>query len=79
MQVYDSVEQALEDNDKCYVSHAQIAPCMVCGEKKDLRCGACHQCLSKVDGEPIQNKSGKTIGHKLFEKGNPDNSWVTGV
>ena len=79
MEMFDSLEKALEKYPDSYVSHSQMANCMICGEHKDLRCGACFSCCEKIDGNPIKSRNGEIVGHKLFEKDNPDNSWITGV
>ena len=79
IEVYSSIEEAIKENPNSYVSHSQIADCMICSELKDLRCGACFNCSEKVLGKPIKNADGKTIGHRLWEKGNESNSWITGI
>lgn len=79
MEIFESLEKALEKYPDSYVSHAQMGDCMVCGDRQDLRCGACFDCAGKVEGKPIKNKVGETIGHRLSEKEKPENSWITGV
>ena len=49
MEVFSTLEKAIEKYPNSYVSHAQFADCMVCGEHKDLRCGACFSCSDKVN------------------------------
>ena len=57
--------------DNCaYVSIAQMGNCKVCGERQDLRCGACFDCANKVSGEQISDKT-----HRLWETDNPSNEW----
>ena len=79
MEVFSSLEKAIEKYPNSYVSHAQFGDCMVCGEYKDLRCGACFNCSGKVNGEPIKNKKGEIIGHRLWAIDNPDKKWIVGV
>ena len=76
MKIYDN--NKIDAHPKVYLSHAQVANCMICGERKDLRCGACFQCVDKVGGKPIKNNLGATIGHRLYEINHPENSWITG-
>lgn len=73
VEVFDSVEAALEKYPNSYVSFAKMGNCMVCGEYQDLRCGACFDCSSKVDGEPVKG------GHRLWERDNPENTWYVGT
>jgi len=60
-------------SDIKYISRQQVADCMICGEKKDLRLGACFECSSQVAGER------RPKGHKLWDSKNPDNSWYVGL
>jgi len=60
-------------NDKTrYVASAKFGDCMVCGEYKDLRCGACFHCSDKVKGMKIKG------GHKLWQADKPSNVWYVG-
>lgn len=52
--------------NKIYVKSNDIAPCMVCGLKTELRFGVCYPCSSKVSGHPTVN------GQKLWETVNPE-------
>jgi len=79
MEIFETLKAALKEHPDSYVSHAQMADCMVCGEHKDLRCGACFDCCEKVTGKPIKNLKGATIGHQLWAKDNPDKKWITGT
>ena len=53
-----------------YVSIAQIGNCKICGEEKDLRCGACFQCMAQVAGEKVSATT-----HKLWDSKDPPNIW----
>jgi hypothetical protein len=52
-----------------YVSFAQVGKCRVCGERRDLRCGACFACSEFVDGTKIPG------GHELWDRRDPNNRW----
>lgn len=54
-----------------YVSFAEIAPCRVCGQSKDLRMGSCFSCSDFVDGQPLLGG-----GHELWDRRNPSNHWI---
>jgi len=56
-----------------YVSRAQVAGCMICGNTEDLRCGACFTCADQVSGKRVAK------GHKLWDSNNPDNIWYVGL
>lgn len=71
-ETFNSLREALEKYPDAYVAIEQWGDCKVCGNYRDLRCGACFECSSKVNGEPIMG------GHKLWEAENPDNFWVVG-
>lgn len=73
MEMFSSVEEALEKYPNAYVAFAKVGTCMVCGEQHDLRCGVCFDCCAKVDGEPIKG------GHRLWERANPRNTWYVGA
>jgi len=79
METFNSLGEALAKYPNSYVSHEQYADCMVCGEYKDLRCGACFACCDKVIGEPIKDKYGEVKGHWLWAKDKPETRWMTGV
>ena len=72
IEIMNSIKEALDKYPNSYVSHAQIGNCMVCGDRQDLRAGACFDCCGKVSGEPIKG------GHRLWETANPDNTWYVG-
>ncbi len=55
-----------------YEVFARMGNCMICKQRKDLRCGACFKCSPLVDGEKLDK------GHRLWEKANPDNTWYVG-
>jgi hypothetical protein len=55
---------------ECYVSFAQVDNCKVCGERHDLRMGACWDCADFVDGEQISPGN-----HRLWDRRNPRNEW----
>lgn len=55
-----------------YESNTRVGQCRVCGETKDLRCGACFFCASnKIAGEKVSENV-----YLLYEISNPDNSWL---
>lgn len=56
--------------NKPYVVRANIATCNICGEQKDIRCGACFSCSSFVNGAPVRPGV-----HKLWDRRNPANFW----
>ena len=72
MEMFNSVAEALEKYPDAHVSFPRIGTCMVCKEKRDLRCGSCFSCSPKIDGEPIKG------GHRLWERANPSNTWYVG-
>lgn len=69
MEIMTNLKEALEKYPDAVVVKAQMGDCMVCHERRDLRCGVCFHCSPKVDGEPISN------GHRLWERDNPENTW----
>ena len=71
-EVFSSVAEAFEKHPDAYLAHSQIGDCMICGDRQDLRAGACFDCVEKVDGEPIKG------GHRLWEKSYPKNTWYVG-
>ena len=56
--------------NKPYVSITQMGDCKICGQHKDLRCGACFDCADQVAGEKISDTT-----HKLWDSKNPTNVW----
>lgn len=72
IKIFSSISEAMAAHPNSYVSFAKIGRCMVCGETQDLRCGACFDCSSLVDGTPIKG------GHRLWQKDKPDNTWYSG-
>lgn len=57
---------------RTYTIAVRMGECMVCHKTHDLRCGVCFSCADQVDGEPIPH------GHRLWERGNPENTWYVG-
>lgn len=72
MEIFNSIEAALEAYPNSYIAFEKMGDCMICGERKDLRCGACFQCSSQIAGEKIKG------GHRLWDSKNPDNTWYVG-
>lgn len=72
MEIFSSIEAALEKHPNSYIAFEKMGDCMVCKQYKDLRCGACFQCCPKVDGEKIKG------GHRLWEIGKLENTWYVG-
>lgn len=72
MEIYKSLDDALREYPDSYIAFAKMGDCMVCKKYKDLRCGTCMGCGSKVSGEPMKG------GHRLWETSNPENTWYVG-
>ena len=72
IEIYNSVKEAFAKHPDAILIPTQIGNCMVCGNRHDLRAGACFACCSKVSGEPIKG------GHRLWETDNPTNIWYVG-
>lgn len=56
-----------------FVSMTEVGTCRLCGERKDLRMGACHGCARYVAGKPIPG------GHELWDSRNTSNRWKVTV
>lgn len=54
-----------------YESYCRIGNCRICKKEQDLRMGVCFSCSDLVDGEKLSDNE-----HYLFERDNPDNSWI---
>jgi len=71
MEVFDSLEECLKKYPDAYVAMPRMGDCRLCSQHKDIRCGVCWDCMSKVTGEKVA----KGKAHKLWEIGNPDEFW----
>lgn len=70
--MFDSIEAALVKYPDAYIAFARMGNCMVCGQRQDLRCGACFTCSPKISGQKIKG------GHRLWETSKPENTWYVG-
>ncbi len=51
IEIYNSVKEAFAKHPNTILIHTQIGNCMVCGNRHDLRAGACFACCSTA---PLQ-------------------------